>query len=151
MTALNLGEAGTRRQPTVAWRYRQNVSYIPTPIVYKDIVYMIKEGGILSAIDLATGRLLKRGRVHTSAGEIYASPIVADGKLFLATLDGKVIVIQPGSEWKTSRSMNWARIFTRHLRSLMGACWCEPVKPSTALGHPATEILSHLPAEGAFL
>ena len=102
VTALDLGEAGTHRQPVVAWRYKKNLPYIPTPVVHDGIVYMVKEGGILSALDLRTGKLHKRGRVHKSAGEVYASPIVADGKLYIATLDEKIIVVQPGAQWEVS-------------------------------------------------
>ena len=89
-------------RPEVVWRYKRNLPYIPTPVVHDGIVYLIKEGGILSSLDLLTGKLHKRGRVHKSAGEVYASPIIADGKLYIATLDGKVIVVQPGAKWKVS-------------------------------------------------
>ena len=101
-TALDLGEAGRHRRPEVVWRYKKNLPYIPTPVVHDGIVYMVKEGGILSALDLETGKLHKRGRVHKSAGEVYASPIIAGGKLYIATLDGKVIVVQPGAQWEVS-------------------------------------------------
>ena len=84
----------------VAWRFQRNVPYIPTPILYKGIYYMVKSGGIVTALDPATGKLLKQGRSERALGEYYASPVAGDGKLYIVSNEGKVSVLQAGADWQ---------------------------------------------------
>ncbi len=84
----------------VVWRFKRNLPYIPAPLVYDGRFYMVKDGGIVTALDLATGRLLKEGRATGAVGKYYASPTAADGKVFLASLDGKVTVLESAAQWQ---------------------------------------------------
>jgi outer membrane protein assembly factor BamB len=84
----------------VSWRMRKNVPYIPAPLLYRDVFYMVKTGGIVTSLDPATGRLLKEGRATGALGEYYASPVAADGKIYLANREGQVSVLEAGPEWK---------------------------------------------------
>jgi outer membrane protein assembly factor BamB len=84
----------------VAWRFQKNLPYIPAPLVYRDIYYMVRDGGIVTSLDAATGRLLKEGRSREAMGEYFASPVAADGKVFLASGEGKVTVLKAGGEWE---------------------------------------------------
>ncbi|MCP3960539.1 MAG: PQQ-binding-like beta-propeller repeat protein [bacterium] len=86
------------KQPEILWNYRQNVPYIPSAVIWKDVVYMVKDG-IVTSLDLATGKLLERGRLEGAAGKVYASPVVADGKIYIGTLDGKMAVLSAGADW----------------------------------------------------
>jgi outer membrane protein assembly factor BamB len=95
--AIRLPEVGGR--PKVLWNYRQNVPYIPSPLVRDGVFYMVNNG-IVTSLDTTTGELLKRGRLTDGSPKVYASPVAADGKLFVATLDGKVAVLTPGAEWE---------------------------------------------------
>ena len=61
---------------------------------------MVKTGGIVTSLDPATGKLLKEGRSPGALGEYYASPVAADGKVFLANTEGKITVLQAGAEWE---------------------------------------------------
>ncbi len=60
---------------------------------------MVKDGGIVTALDLATGQVLKEGRATGAGGKYYASPTAADGKVFVASVDGKVTVLKAGAQW----------------------------------------------------
>jgi outer membrane protein assembly factor BamB len=64
---------------------------------------MVQNGGILSALDPATGVAKKQGRLTGALGDYYSSPIAADGKLYSANQEGKVSVIQAGAEWELIR------------------------------------------------
>ena len=64
------------------------------------MLYTIKTGGILTAIDASTGELKKSARVTGAIDSYYASPIAADGKLFLFSEQGKAAVLKPGAEWE---------------------------------------------------
>ena len=61
---------------------------------------MVKTGGIITSLDPATGRTLKVGRSSGALGEYYASPVAADGKVFLANAEGKISVLKAGAEWE---------------------------------------------------
>ena len=85
---------------SVAWRFKKNLPYIPAPLVYEDVMYLVKTGGIITALDSATGRPLKEGRSRDALGEYFASPVAADGKVFLASEEGKITVLKAGREWE---------------------------------------------------
>ncbi|HVL68617.1 MAG TPA: PQQ-binding-like beta-propeller repeat protein [Vicinamibacterales bacterium] len=87
----------------VTWRMQKNVPYVPAPLLYRDVLYMVKTGGIVTTLDAATGRLLKEGRATGALGEYYASPVAADGKVYIANRDGQVSVLEAGAEWKLLR------------------------------------------------
>ena len=84
----------------VLWRFQKNLPYIPAPLVFHDVLYLVKTGGIITALDPATGRLLKQGRSGDALGEYYASPVAADGKIFLANVDGKITVLKAAAQWE---------------------------------------------------
>lgn len=60
---------------------------------------MVKKS-VLSTLDPATGKLLKRARLGKGTAEVYASPIGADGKVYIATVDGRIAVLGAGPDWE---------------------------------------------------
>jgi outer membrane protein assembly factor BamB len=68
-------------------------------------LYFVKNGGILTSIDVSSGRVLKTGRVTGALGGYSASPVVAEGKLYLASEDGNAAVLRAGGEWNVLSSM----------------------------------------------
>jgi outer membrane protein assembly factor BamB len=60
----------------------------------------VKEGGILTALDPASGKVLKQGRLKGALDFYYSSPVGADGKIFTASQDGHVSVIKAGPDWE---------------------------------------------------
>lgn len=99
--AIRAGKADGKLDPaSVVWRAKKNLPYIPAPLLYKDVFYLVKKGGIITSFDAATGRLLKEGRSPDAVGDYYASPIAAADKVFLASVDGKVTVLRAGGDWQ---------------------------------------------------
>ena len=109
--AMGIGEYGVaaikpaglsgKVDPNAAlWRFKKNLPFVPTPVVYDGLLYMVKAGGIVTAIDPATGQATKEGRSKDAPGDYTASPIAADGKVFLASVNGKVTVLKAGREWE---------------------------------------------------
>ncbi|QQS46564.1 MAG: PQQ-like beta-propeller repeat protein [Acidobacteriota bacterium] len=84
----------------VRWRIQKNIPYVPSPLLYQGVYYMVKTGGIITSIDPATGNILKQGRSPGALGEYYASPVAADGKVYLASTEGKISVLKAGAEWE---------------------------------------------------
>jgi outer membrane protein assembly factor BamB len=82
------------------WRYDKNFTgVIPSAVLYDGVLYIVRNGGILTAFDAATGKVLKTGRVEGALGGYSASLVAADGKLFLASEEGKVTVLRAGADW----------------------------------------------------
>lgn len=53
----------------------------------------------MTSIDPASGKFLKEGRATGALGVYNASPVAADGKVYLANQEGKVTVLKAGAEW----------------------------------------------------
>ena len=84
--------------------------YTPTPVVYEDLLYLLSNQGVLSAYDARTGERVYQERVAGKGGAFSASPVAADGKLYLAGEDGDVFVVQaPGASPSGSPPTRWAR------------------------------------------
>jgi len=103
--AVRAGARGDISLPTgrsssdaVAWSHDRDGTYISTPIVYRDQLYTLNNNGILTAYAADTGERLFRARVG-GGGAFSASPVAADGRLYMANEDGDVIVAQAGREY----------------------------------------------------
>ncbi len=99
--AIRLDGKGDVTDSHVVWRYRGNrgLPDIPSPLAVDGIVYLIKEGGLLTAVDAATGEVLKQGRVG-QPDRYYASPVAAAGRIVTASHSGQLSVIEAGKEWE---------------------------------------------------
>jgi len=99
--AIRVGQTSGKVDPaSVVWRAKKNLPYIPAPLHYKNVLYLAKTGGIITSFDPMTGRVLKAGRSTDAPGDYYASPIAADDKVFVASVEGKVSVLRAGAEWQ---------------------------------------------------
>jgi outer membrane protein assembly factor BamB len=99
--AIRAARASGKIDPaSVLWRVKKNLPYIPAPLHYKDVLYLVKTGGIITSFEPLTGRVLKEGRSMDAPGDYYASPIAADDKVLVASVEGKVTVLKAGAEWQ---------------------------------------------------
>lgn len=89
---------GTTSSDHVAWSTARGGTYIPTPIVYRGILYMLHNNGRLTAHDAATGEQLYRQRVGQSAS-FSSSPVAADGRLYFTGEEGTTWVARAGKTW----------------------------------------------------
>ncbi|MEM7353129.1 MAG: PQQ-binding-like beta-propeller repeat protein [Acidobacteriota bacterium] len=79
----------------ILWSVARGGTYIPTPIVYRGILYMLHNNGRMTAHDAATGELFYRERVG-KAGSYSASPVAADGRLYFTSEEGVTTVVRAG-------------------------------------------------------
>jgi outer membrane protein assembly factor BamB len=84
----------------VLWRYDRSVPVVSSPLLYGGILYTIKDGGILTALDAKSGAVLKQARLRDAVDSYYSSPVAADGKIYLLSENGKATVVEPGREWR---------------------------------------------------
>ncbi len=99
VNAIRLGGKGDMTEKAVRWRYYKSLPNVPSPLYYDGIVYMTKEGGIMTALDAETGKVLKQARLTGALGDYYSSPVAADGRIYAASQEGKIVVIRPGADW----------------------------------------------------
>ena len=100
VSAFRLGSHGDETERSFVWRYRKSLPNVPSPLFYKNILYLMKEGGILTALDANTGTVVKQARLQDAPGDYFSSPVAADDKIFTISQEGKVSVIQPGKNWE---------------------------------------------------
>ncbi len=93
--AIRCGGTGDVTKTHLVWRLDNKASSnIASPIVVGDRLYVVKQGGIgscFSATDGTTQWMLKRLQ---NLGNYYASPVAADGKIFITGENGFVVVIR---------------------------------------------------------
>ena len=90
--------AGKTSNDNIVWSVDRDGPYIPTPLLYRGVVYSLNNNGVLNTFDAMTGERLYRGRVGPG-GAFSASPIAADGRLYFANEDGQVYVVRAGKEY----------------------------------------------------
>lgn len=88
---------GQETNPFIAWISSKGSPYTPTPIVYGDLFYTCADNGVFSAYDAKTGALVYQERLPSS---FSASPVAADGKIYLASQDGEVFVVKAGRKYE---------------------------------------------------
>jgi outer membrane protein assembly factor BamB len=84
----------------VVWSYQRGGAYMPTPLVYRELLYINNNNGTLSCYDAKTGQQVYQKRVPTGGGAYSASPIAADGKVYMSSEDGDIHVVKAGREFE---------------------------------------------------
>lgn len=97
---FRLGGKGDMTSTNLLWRYDKAVPAVPSPLLYQNVLYILKEGGVLTTLDPATGSVLKQSRLTGALGEYFASPIAASDQIYLLSYEGKLIVLKPGAQWE---------------------------------------------------
>jgi len=73
---------------------------MPTPLGYNGILYVLANNGVFDAYDLETGEEIYRQRLPHVGSGFSASPVAADGRIYLANEDGEMLVIAAGREFR---------------------------------------------------
>jgi outer membrane protein assembly factor BamB len=92
---ITLAEGATSGGP-VLWTRQGGGAYMPTPVIHDGRLYVLRNQGILVCRDLETGAQLYEERLPGVTSGFSASPVVADGKLYLSSEDGDVLVVRAG-------------------------------------------------------
>jgi outer membrane protein assembly factor BamB len=83
--------------PEIAWRNNKNAPKMCSPALVNDLLFCVDDGGIVSCVDTKTGEALYRERL---GGKFSASPIVANGKLYISSREGVTTVLPASREFK---------------------------------------------------
>ncbi|MEL7500085.1 MAG: PQQ-binding-like beta-propeller repeat protein [Planctomycetota bacterium] len=78
----------------VIWRRASRTPYVPTPLLLNKKLYFLRHyQGILSIVDVKSGDEPIGPYRISALRDIYASPVAADGKIFLTDRDGTTVVL----------------------------------------------------------
>ena len=91
---------GKTSSDTILWSRTGRGSYMPTPLIYNGILYVLSNNGTFDAYKLKTGEEIYRERVPVVGGSGFsASPVAADGKIYLSNEDGEIVVVTAGEKF----------------------------------------------------
>jgi outer membrane protein assembly factor BamB len=83
--------------PAQAWTYDKDTPYVPSPLLYKGALYFLKSNsGVLTSLDAKTGAVRYSERLE-AVPNVYASPVAADGRIYIVGREGTTVVIDPGA------------------------------------------------------
>jgi len=100
LLAIRLGGQGDQTATAIRWRYQRPVPQVPSTLLYKGVLYMVNDSGILLSFDPATGSVIKQGRLHGAIDKYFASPVAANGKVFVVGQGGQVSVLKAAGDWQ---------------------------------------------------
>ena len=135
----------------VLWVREQHTPDVPSPLIHDDLVYLCRENGMLLVLDRKTGEEVYMERTHSHRHR--ASPVYADGHIYLTARDGKITVVKTGRDFQivaqndTGEAMSSSPVILRwhdlfaNLRCLVG----DPKRQLSAVRRrvkPACETLN---------
>ena len=91
---------GKTNSKAVAWSRTARGPYMPTPLIYRGILYVLDNYGIFDAYNARTGEEAYRQRLPNIGSGFSSSPVAADGKIYLSSEDGEISVIAAGARFK---------------------------------------------------
>jgi outer membrane protein assembly factor BamB len=101
LMAIKLGKDGDLTgSDAIAWSYTRGLAYTTSPVLYDNKLYVVTDNGMVSAFNAVTGEPFYAQTRLPKAYNFKASPIGANGKLYLATEDGDVVVLKMGEKFE---------------------------------------------------
>jgi outer membrane protein assembly factor BamB len=92
-------QVGQNKNAHVVWSKRREGPYTPTPLVYGDFLYTVTNRGMLTCWDARSGMQVYTEQLPTHEG-YSASPVAADGRLYITGEDGEILVIKTGQQYE---------------------------------------------------
>jgi outer membrane protein assembly factor BamB len=86
MLAIRADGTGNVTDTHLSWQSDNKASYVPSPLLYAGLIYVVNDGGLYRCYDAKTGHVLSE---KTLEGGFYSSPVLADGKIYLFNKTGK--------------------------------------------------------------
>ena len=102
-------KAGATTNEAIAWSNDRDGIYIPTPILYRGLLYTVNNNGVITVFDAQSGERVYRARLGVG-GSFAASPVAADGRLYFASEDGEIFVVKAGRQFVQLAQMNMQEV-----------------------------------------
>lgn len=121
--------------PGIKWRYNKGVPTMPSPLLAGGELCFVDEGGFVTCLDALSGVEVYRDRLE---GNFSASPMLADGRIYVSNREGATFVLQPGRQFKVLAK-----------NTLPGSIMASPVAVEGALFLRTEEALYRIEDPGA--
>lgn len=92
------GGKGDVTKTHVVWKATKGLPYVPTAVMYKGQMFLVKDGGLVTAYDAKTGKEVYANERSAAPGRYYASPVAANGHIYTVTLDDGVFTVFKAGE-----------------------------------------------------
>jgi outer membrane protein assembly factor BamB len=107
MVAVRPGGSGDVAKSHIVWQFAQGPD-VPTPVSDGSLLYVVRDNGVVFALDVKTGATVY-GPVRLPPGTYSASPILADGKIYVTTEEqGLTTVFRAGPRFEILASNSLA-------------------------------------------
>jgi outer membrane protein assembly factor BamB len=101
LMAIKLGKDGDLTgSDAIAWSHTRGLAYTTSPVLYDNKLYVVTDNGMVSAFNAVTGEPFYAQTRLPKTYNFKASPVGANGKLYLATEDGDVVVLKLGEKFE---------------------------------------------------
>lgn len=97
LLSIRPGAAGEATETHVRWTYPKQVPFCASPLLYRDWVFTVKDGGVLQCLNATTGKVTRPIRLEAN-GSYYASPVAGNDKIFLVDEPGRLTVVSANAE-----------------------------------------------------
>jgi outer membrane protein assembly factor BamB len=94
--AIRLGGKGDVTETHIAWEQKKGVPALASPLYVRPYLYTITRDNILHCIEAATGKIVWVNRLK---GVHWASPVLADERIYILSEDGVTLVLRPGRDY----------------------------------------------------
>ncbi len=122
----------------IAWSKTGRGSYMPTPLAYQGILYVLANNGVFDAYEIETGNEIYRQRLEPVGSGFSASPVAADGKIYLTSEDGDIIIIAAGREFRKLGSNSMGELVMATPAMSDGVMFVRGQSTLFAIGSPAS-------------
>jgi outer membrane protein assembly factor BamB len=138
LLAVKPSGTGELSEKDIVWKYQRGIPYVASPLLDHGILWLVKDGGIVTKLDAATGQVLQDERL-SGPGAYYASPVCGDGKVYFASEQGVLSVLANQREWKViswydlhektyaTPLIDQGRIYVRTMKALY--CFAPEARP----------------------
>jgi outer membrane protein assembly factor BamB len=97
--AIKAGGRGDVTGTHLVWKINKG-SNVPSPILHGDHLYFAHENlGVVYCASAKTGELVYEERLNPNPGQIYASPVLAEGKLYYVGRQGRIVIVAAGPKF----------------------------------------------------
>lgn len=101
--ALRPTGRGDLTEQALVWKHLRGSPYVPTPLVDHGRLWVVRDGGLVTKFEAASGKVLQEERL-AGIGNYFASPVAGDDRVFFASELGVLTILANAAEWRVTGS-----------------------------------------------